>query len=93
MNIVEHVTFLYVGASFGYMPKRGIAGSSGSSSINANAKLLYDYDKSDTKIEGKWHERARNIPKSIQLMIESHEQDRQLLEIDYDILRESGIIE
>lgn len=64
-----------------------------SESINANAKLLYDYDKSDTKIEGKWHERARNIPKSIQLMIESHEQDRQLLEIDYDILRESGIIE
>lgn len=33
-----------------------------SESINANAKLLYDYDKSDTKIEGKWHERVRNIP-------------------------------
>lgn len=24
-NIVEHMSFLYVGASFGYMPKRGIA--------------------------------------------------------------------
>jgi len=28
MNIVEHVSFLYVGAFCGYMPKSGIAGSS-----------------------------------------------------------------
>jgi len=34
MNIVEHVSLLYVEASFGYMPKRGIAGSSGSSMSN-----------------------------------------------------------
>jgi hypothetical protein len=26
MNIVEHVSLLYVGASFGYMPRSGIAG-------------------------------------------------------------------
>lgn len=63
-----------------------------SESINANAKLLYDYDKSDTKIEGKWHERARNIPQSIQLMIESQEQDQQLLEIDYDTLQKAGLL-
>ena len=30
MNIVEHVFFLPVGTSSGYMPRRGIAGSSGS---------------------------------------------------------------
>ena len=30
MNIVEHVSLLHVGASSGYMPKSGIAGSSGS---------------------------------------------------------------
>ena len=30
MNIVEHVSFLPVGASSGYMPRRGIVGSSGS---------------------------------------------------------------
>jgi hypothetical protein len=30
MNIVEHVSFLPVGTSSGYMPRRGIAGSSGS---------------------------------------------------------------
>lgn len=63
-----------------------------SESINANAKLLYDYDKSDTRIEGKWHERARNIPQSIQLMIESHEQNQQLLEIDYDTLQKAGLL-
>ena len=28
MNTMEHVSLLYVGASFGYMPKSGIAGSS-----------------------------------------------------------------
>jgi hypothetical protein len=34
MNIVEHVSLLYVGASFGYMPRSGIAGSSGSTMSN-----------------------------------------------------------
>jgi hypothetical protein len=34
MNIVEHVSFLHVGASSGYMPRSGIAGSSGSSMSN-----------------------------------------------------------
>lgn len=63
-----------------------------SESINANARLLYDYDKSDTKIEGKWHERARNIPQSIQLMIENHEHDQQLLEIDYNTLEKAGLL-
>jgi hypothetical protein len=30
MNIVEHVSLLPVGTSSGYMPRKGIAGSSGS---------------------------------------------------------------
>ena len=30
MNIVEHVSLLYVGAPFGYMPRNGIARYSGS---------------------------------------------------------------
>jgi hypothetical protein len=34
MNIVEHVSFLPVGTSSGYMPRRGIAGSSGSTMYN-----------------------------------------------------------
>jgi hypothetical protein len=40
MNIVEHVSFLPVGASSGYMPRRGIAGSSGSIYL-----LFCNYDK------------------------------------------------
>jgi hypothetical protein len=34
MNIVEHVFLLPVGASSGYMPRRGIVGSSGSTMSN-----------------------------------------------------------
>ena len=34
MNIVEHVSLLPVGTSSGYMPRRGIAGSSGSTMSN-----------------------------------------------------------
>jgi hypothetical protein len=34
MNIVEHVSLLYVGASTGYMPRSVIAGSSGSTMSN-----------------------------------------------------------
>ena len=34
MNIVEHVSLWNVGASFGYAPKSGIAGSSGRSTFN-----------------------------------------------------------
>jgi hypothetical protein len=34
MNIVEHVSSLPVGTSSGYMPRRGIAGSSGSTMSN-----------------------------------------------------------
>ena len=34
MNIVEHVFLLQVGTSSGYMPRRGIAGSSNSAMPN-----------------------------------------------------------
>jgi hypothetical protein len=34
MNIVEHVSLLHVGAFLGYMPRRGIAGSSVTSMYN-----------------------------------------------------------
>jgi hypothetical protein len=34
MNIVEHVPFLYVGASLGYMPKCSIGGTSGNTMSN-----------------------------------------------------------
>ena len=40
MKIVEHVSFLPVGASSGYMPRRGIAGSSGSTMSNFLRKKI-----------------------------------------------------
>jgi hypothetical protein len=38
MNIAEHVSLLYVGVSFGYMPRSGIAGSSGSNYVQFSKK-------------------------------------------------------
>ena len=42
MNIVEHGSLLQVGASFGYMPKKGIAGYSGRTMFifSGTAKLI-----------------------------------------------------
>ena len=42
MNIVEHVSLLYIGTYFGYMPRSGIAGSSDNTMSNflRNQKLL-----------------------------------------------------
>ena len=34
MNIVEHVLLLNIGASSGYMPRSGVAGTSGSTMSN-----------------------------------------------------------
>jgi hypothetical protein len=42
MNIVEHVSLLPVGASSGYMPRRGMAGSS--SSIMSNFLKIHQTD-------------------------------------------------
>ena len=39
MNIVEHVSFLPVGTYSGYMPRRGIARSSGSTMSNFSEEL------------------------------------------------------
>jgi len=62
MNIVEHVSFLYVGASFGYMPKRGIAGSSGSSMSNFLRNLQTDFQNGCTSLQ--YYQQWRNVPLS-----------------------------
>jgi hypothetical protein len=43
MNIVEHASLLYVGASFGYMPRSGIAGSSGNTMSNFLRNFQIDF--------------------------------------------------
>jgi hypothetical protein len=43
MNIVEYVSLLHVGASSGYMPRSGIAGSSGSTMSSFLRNLEIDF--------------------------------------------------
>jgi len=51
MNRVEHVSLLYVGASFGYVPMRGIAGSSGSGMSNFLKNLQPDFQNGCTSLQ------------------------------------------
>jgi len=62
MNIVEHVSLLYVGASFGYMPKSGIAGSSDSAMSNFLRNLQTDFQNGCTSLQS--HQQWRNVPLS-----------------------------
>jgi len=59
MNIVEHVSLLYVGASFGYMPKSGIAGSSGSAMSNFLRHLQTDFQSGCTNLQS--HQQWRSV--------------------------------
>jgi hypothetical protein len=51
MNIVEHVSFLHGGASSGYMPRRGIAGSSGSIMSKFLRNLQTDFQCGFTSLQ------------------------------------------
>ena len=51
MNIVEHVSFLLVGASSGYMPGKGIAGSSGSTMSNFLKNRQTDFQSGCTSLQ------------------------------------------
>jgi len=62
MNIVEHVSFLYVGASFGYMPKRDIARSSGSSMSNLLRNLQTDFQNGCTSLQ--YQQQGKSVPLS-----------------------------
>jgi len=62
MNIVEHVSLLYVGASFGYMSRRSIAESSGSAMSNFLRNLQTDLQSGCTSLQS--HQQWRSIPLS-----------------------------
>jgi len=62
MNIVEHVYLLYVGVSFGYMPKRGIAGSSGSAISNFSEEPPDRFPEWLSSLQT--HQQWRNVPLS-----------------------------
>jgi hypothetical protein len=62
MNIVEHVSFLQVGTSSGYMPRRGIAGSSSSTMSNFLRNHQTDFQSGCTSLQS--HQQWRSVPLS-----------------------------
>jgi hypothetical protein len=62
MNIVEHVSFLLVGTSSGYMPRRGISGPSGSTMSNFLGNRQSDFPSGCTSLQS--HQQWRSVPLS-----------------------------
>ena len=62
MNIVENVSFLPVGTTSGYMPRRGIAGSSGSTMSNFLRNHQTDFQSGCTSLQS--HQQWRSVPLS-----------------------------
>jgi hypothetical protein len=60
MNIVEHVSILPVGTSSGYMPRRGIAGSSCSTMSNFLRNRQTDFQSGCTSLQ--FHQQWRSVP-------------------------------
>jgi hypothetical protein len=60
VNIVEHVPLLHVGASSGYMPRSGIAGSSGSTMSNFLRNHQSDFQSGCTSLQS--HQQWRSVP-------------------------------
>jgi hypothetical protein len=62
MNIVEHVSLLHVGSSSGYMPRSGIAGSSGNTMSNFLRNRQTDFQRGCTSLRS--HQQWRSVPLS-----------------------------
>jgi len=63
MNVVGHVSLLCVGAPFGYMPRRGKAGSSGSAMYNFLRNLQTDFQRGFSRLQS--HLQMRSVPLSL----------------------------
>jgi hypothetical protein len=62
MNIVEHASFLLVGISYGYIPRRGISGSSSSTMSNCLRNRQTDFQSGCTSLQSK--QQWRSVPLS-----------------------------
>jgi hypothetical protein len=62
MNIVEHVSFLPVGTSSGYMPRRGIARSSGNTISSFLRNHQTHFQSGCTNLQS--HQKWRSVPLS-----------------------------
>ena len=60
LNIVVHVSLLHVGASSGYMPRSGIAGSTGSIMTNFLRNCQIDFQNGFTSLQS--HQQWRSVP-------------------------------
>ena len=54
MNIVDHMPLWHGGESFGYIPKSGIAGSSGRSTSNFPRNLQIDFQSSSNSLQSQY---------------------------------------
>ena len=63
MNTVEHVPLLQVGTSSGYMPRRGIAGSSTSTMSNFLRNSQSDFQSGCTSLQS--HQQWGSVPLSL----------------------------
>jgi hypothetical protein len=64
MNIVQHVPLLYVEACSGYIPRSGIAGTSGSTMSNFLRNCQTDFQRVYTTLQS--HQQWRSVPLSPQ---------------------------
>ena len=62
VKIVEHVSLLNVGSSSGYMPRRGIAGSTGSTMSSFLRSHQTDFQSGCTSLQS--HQQWRSVPLS-----------------------------
>jgi hypothetical protein len=62
MNIVEHVSLLHVGESFGYVPRSDIAGSSGNTMSNFLRNCQTDFQSGCASLQS--HQQWRSVPLS-----------------------------
>jgi hypothetical protein len=62
MNIMEHVSLLPVGTSSGYMPRRGVAGSTRSTMSSFMRNCQTDFQSGCTTLQS--HQQWRSVPLS-----------------------------
>jgi hypothetical protein len=61
MNIVEHVSLLYVGTYFGYMSRTGIAESSCSTMFNFLGNIKTDFQSGCTGLQSHQHRKSVSL--------------------------------